>query len=62
MHLLLAAPSGEHRKAYENARDLLHASGDASLIEEDEAVDFASDLERRIIAAGLVDDDSNLGV
>jgi len=53
IHLLLAAPSGEQRKAYESAKDLLHASGAVNLIEEDEAMDFAKDLEHRISAAGL---------
>ncbi len=59
IHLLLAAPSGEQRNAYDDAKDLLHASGSVSLIEEDEAMDFASELERRIVAAGLAGDDPN---
>jgi hypothetical protein len=62
IHLLLAAPSGEQRRAYKDAKDLLHASGGVRLIEEDEAADFASDLERRVIAAGLAGHDSNPGV
>jgi hypothetical protein len=58
IHLLLAAPSGEQRKAYDDAKDLLHASGGVSLIEEDEALDFAKDLERRVVAAVITSVDS----
>lgn len=53
IYLLLAAPSGEQRKAYDHAKDLLHASKAVNLIEEDQAIDFARDLEQRITAAGL---------
>ena len=55
IHLLLAAPSGEQRKAYDHAKDLLHASGAVRLIEEDEAMDFARDLESRIATAGMAE-------
>jgi len=48
IHLMLAAPSGEQRRAYDYAKDLLHASGAVKLIEENEAVDFAKELERLI--------------
>lgn len=48
--LLLAAPEGEQRRAYEDAKDVLHSSGAVTLIEEDEAADFARDMERRISA------------
>ena len=56
IHLMLAAPSGEQRMGYNDAKDLLHASGAVKLIEEDEAMDFANDLECRIVAAGIVGD------
>ncbi|WP_411827488.1 DUF3037 domain-containing protein [Luteolibacter sp. AS25] len=56
VYLLLAASSGDQRRAYEDAKDLLHASGEANLIEEDEAGDFARDLERRILVAELAED------
>lgn len=55
IHLLLAAPDGEQRKAYHQAKDLLHASGEVKLIEEDEAADFALELEQKVVAAGLVE-------
>lgn len=51
IHLLLGAPSGEQRKDYERARDVLKASPEVVLIEEDEAADFARDLESRVQAA-----------
>jgi hypothetical protein len=51
IYLLLAAPSGNQRRAYDDAKDLLHASGAVRLIEENEAKDFARDLERRILAS-----------
>lgn len=51
IHLLLGVPSGEQRKDYERARDVLKASPEVVLIEEDEAADFARDLESRVKAA-----------
>jgi hypothetical protein len=56
IYLLLAGPTGDQRKAYGDAKDLLHASGSVKkIIEEDEAQDFARELESRVIAAGLPD-------
>ena len=52
IHLLLGAPTGEHQKDYMKARDVLHASGIVKLVEENEAADFAKDLESRVSAAG----------
>ena len=51
IHLLLGAPSGEQRKDYATAKDVLHASPGVILIEEDEAADFARDLESRVKVA-----------
>lgn len=51
IHLLLAAPNGEHRIAYSKAKDLLHASGSVTLVEEDEAADFARELMRKVTVA-----------
>lgn len=51
IHLLLAAPSGDQRLAYDKARDVLHASGAVELIEEDQVADFARDLEHRVVAS-----------
>lgn len=48
--LLLAEPESAQRRAYEEARDVLHSSGAVTLIEENEASDFARDMERRISA------------
>ncbi len=48
IHLLLGVPSGDQRKEYGNAKDILKSSRLVSLIEEDEAADFARDLEDRI--------------
>lgn len=50
IHLLLAAPSGDQRLAYDKARDVLHASGAVELIEEDQVADFARDLRDRVAA------------
>jgi len=46
--LLLAAPDGEQRRAYNDAKDVLHSSRVVTLIEEAEAADFAKEMERRI--------------
>lgn len=51
--LLLAAPDGEQRRAYDEAKDVLHSSHSVTLIEEDEAEDFARDMERRITALAV---------
>ncbi len=51
IHLLLGAPSGEQRKDYATAEDVLHASPGIVMIEEDEAADFARELESRVKAA-----------
>ncbi|MES2995729.1 MAG: DUF3037 domain-containing protein [Verrucomicrobiota bacterium] len=53
IHLLLAAPSDEsNHPAYSKAKDVLHASQVVKIIEEDEAADFARDLEKKILKAG----------
>lgn len=52
IHLLLGIPSGEQRKDYANAKDILASSRLATLIEENEAADFARDLEERVRKAG----------
>ncbi len=52
IHLLLGAPGEDRRRDYGMAKDLLHSSGAVTLIEEDEAEDFARDLQHRIAAAG----------
>ena len=45
IHYLLGRPESEkHRRAYGNAKDILHSSGKVVLIEEDEAEDFSKDL------------------
>lgn len=51
IHLLLGVPSGEQRGDYANAKDILASSRLATLIEEDEAADFARDLESRVAAS-----------
>ncbi len=51
LHLLLGAPKGKNEKAYGDAKDILHASSDIVLIEEDEANDFASNLRANVLAA-----------
>lgn len=48
--LLLAAPESAQRRAYEEARDVLHSSGAVKLVEEDEAADFAEEIKGRILA------------
>jgi len=48
IHLLLGVPSGDKRKDYKDAKDILNSSRLVNLIEEDEAADFARDLEDRI--------------
>ena len=48
--LLLGAPSGEQRKDYAKAKELLRSSRLVELVEEDEAADFARDLEARVAA------------
>lgn len=54
IHLLLGAPSGgDQRKDYANAKDILHSSKIATLIEEDEAAHFASDLADRVKKASV---------
>lgn len=50
IHLLLAAPKEDHRKEYEQARDVLNANKVARLVEENEAADFARELEEQIRA------------
>ena len=55
IHLLLGVPSGDQRRDYANAKDILASSRLASLIEEDEAADFARDLEERVKKAALID-------
>ncbi len=52
IHILLGAPSSEHRQDYIKAKDVLSASKVVTLVEEDEALDFAADLESRVLAAG----------
>jgi len=51
IHLLLGLPTGEQRKDYAKAKDILNSSKAVKLIEEDEAADFARDLEERVKAA-----------
>lgn len=51
LHLLLGSPQGRNEKAYGDAKDILHASRNITLIEEDEADDFASDLRDRVLAS-----------
>ena len=51
IHLLLGAPSGEQLKDYAKAKDVLNSSHLIHLVEEDEAGDFARDLEARVMAA-----------
>jgi hypothetical protein len=46
--LMIAAPEGNQRRAYDNAKDPLHSSHVVTLIEEDEAADFARDLADRL--------------
>lgn len=48
IHLLLGVPSGAQKKDHSNAKDILASSRLATLIEEDEAADFAVDLEKRV--------------
>lgn len=50
IHLLLGAPSGNQRNDYAKAKEVLRASGDVILVEEDQAADFARDLESRVKA------------
>lgn len=52
IHLLLGTPSGEQKKDYANAKKILGSSKLATLIEEDEAADFARELEDHIRKAG----------
>ncbi len=51
LHLLLGSPQGRNEKAYGDAKDILYASSDIVLIEEDEAEGFASDLRNRVLSA-----------
>lgn len=51
IHLLLAAPSGDQRAAYNKAKDVLTASGAVEVIEEDQVADFTRQLEHRVSAA-----------
>ena len=51
IHLLLGAPSGEQRKDYAKAKEVLRSSRVVELVEEDEAADFARELEARVKAA-----------
>lgn len=53
IHLLLGVPSGDQRRDYGNAKDILNSSNLVNLIEEDEAADFARDLESRVRNAAL---------
>lgn len=53
IHLLLGSPSERSgHQAYGRAKDILHSSNAATIIEEDEAKDFAVDLASQIRAAG----------
>jgi hypothetical protein len=54
IHLLLGEPSVEQLKDYANAKDILGSSRLATLIEENEAADFARDLEVRVKKADVV--------
>jgi hypothetical protein len=51
IHLLLGVPSGDQRRDFANAKDILNSSGLTNLIEEDEVADFARDLEVRVMNA-----------
>lgn len=53
IHLLLGVPSGDQRRDYANAKDILASSRLATLIEEDGAADFARDLESRVNASSI---------
>jgi hypothetical protein len=50
LHLLLGRPSGGNDRAYSEAKDVLASSRQLHIIEEDEAEDFARDLQARILA------------
>lgn len=50
IYLMLAAPDGDQRRAYDYAKDVLHASRVVKLIEENEAEDFARDLAHCLAA------------
>jgi Protein of unknown function (DUF3037) len=52
IHLLLGAPGHDHQQDYIKARDVLNSSKVVTLVEENEADDFAKDLESRVLAAG----------
>ena len=53
IHLLLGGPCGEQKKDYGKAKDILASSQLATLIEEDEAADFARDLEEQVRKAEI---------
>jgi hypothetical protein len=53
LHYLLGKPTtGSNALAYGRAKDILNSSRVVKLIEEDEAQDFARDLESRVVGAG----------
>ena len=51
IHLLLGEPSGDQRKDYAKAKDVLRSSRVVELVEENEASDFARELEASVQAA-----------
>jgi hypothetical protein len=51
IHLLLGEPSGDQRKDYAKAKDVLRSSRVVELVEENEASDFARELEASVKAA-----------
>lgn len=51
LHFLLGAPQGRHEKAYSDARKILTLDRDVTLIEEDEAEEFAEELKSQILKA-----------
>lgn len=51
IHLLLGNAKDEHRRHFDKAKDILWSSRKVTLIEEDEANDFAQDLRGKILAA-----------
>jgi len=50
IHLLLGKAKDEHQRHYDKAKDILWSSRKVTLIEEDEADDFAEDLKSKILA------------
>lgn len=51
IHLLLGEPSGDQRKDYAKAKDVLRSFKVVELVEENEASDFARELEASVKAA-----------